>query len=305
MTLNSEPPHLLGQWLSTLHSAAGLSENTVSAYRRDASAFLRFLAQHDGEVVSTGRLENVQVGDVRAWMAHERRQGITPRSLARKLSAVKGFFSWLSESRGFDASAVASVRSPRFKPSLPRPVSEQAAGQIIGLAGRATGEKWKAARDEAVLLLLYGCGLRLSEALALTGGCVPLPDSLRIRGKGGKERVVPVLPLARNAVARYVELCPFAVDSKSPLFYSNRGKPLGQRAVRTIMEKARVNLGLPPSATPHALRHSFATHLLNAGADLRAIQELLGHRSISTTQTYTAVETSRLMDVYRHAHPRA
>lgn len=306
MTSTAKTPEgILGLWLAVLGSASGLSENTVAAYRRDVSGFMHFLSTYHGEEPSIDGLKAVRHGEVRAWMAHERRMGNSPRSLARKLSALRNFYSWMGDRLGFDATSVIFTRTPRFQRSLPRPVSEDAAGEIVEFAGSQAVEKWIAARDQAILVLLYGCGLRLSEALSLTGEALPLPETLRIRGKGGKERVIPVLPVAREAVSRYVELCMHPIYPNSPLFFGKRGRPLGQRAVRTLMERARISLGLPSSATPHALRHSFATHLLNAGGDLRAIQELLGHKSISTTQAYTAVESSRLLDVYSRAHPRA
>jgi integrase/recombinase XerC len=232
---------------------------------------------------------------------------MSARSLARALSAVKGFTRWLAEREGFDPTAILAARSPKFRRKLPRPLSEDAAREVIGVMGTQPREDWVAARDAAVVTLLYGCGLRISEALSLTGAESPLPDTLRIRGKGGKERVVPALPAARAAVAAYVRLCPFPVADEpgAALFRGARGGPLNPRLIAKAMEQARLALGLPASATPHAMRHSFATHLLTAGGDLRAIQELLGHASLSTTQAYTAVDTERLMEVYEQAHPRA
>ena len=242
---------------------------------------------------------------MRAWMAHQRCRGVSARSLARALSAVKSFYRWLAERDGFDATAVLSTRSPKFKHKLPRPLAEDAAKAMIETVELQATTGWIAARDAAVLTLLYGCGLRISEALGLTGASVPLPDSLRIRGKGGKERMVPVLPITREAVARYVTLCPYPIEADTPLFLGARGGKLNPRLIAKVMEQSRMQLGLPATATPHAMRHSFATHLLAAGGDLRAIQELLGHASLSTTQAYTAVDTARLMEVYEKAHPRA
>jgi integrase/recombinase XerC len=218
---------------------------------------------------------------------------------------VKGFTAWLAERDGSDASAVLSARGPRYRRKLPRPLSEDGARAMIDRAGSLPPADWIAARDAAVLTLLYGCGLRISEALGLTGAARPLPDVLRITGKGGKTRLVPVLPAARAAVDRYAALVPFDLTPAGPLFRGARGGPLNPRLIARAMEVARMQLGLPASATPHALRHSFATHLLAAGGDLRAIQELLGHSSLSTTQAYTAVDAARLMEVYEKAHPRA
>jgi integrase/recombinase XerC len=204
-----------------------------------------------------------------------------------------------------DATATLQTRAPRFRRKLPRPLAEDAARDVLADIGADAREPWIAARDTAVVTLLYGLGLRISEALGLVGAAHPLPEVLRITGKGGKERLVPALPAARAAVARYVALAPFEITPEAPLFRGARGGPLNPRLVQAAMERVRHRLGLPATATPHALRHSFATHLLVAGGDLRAIQELLGHASLSTTQGYTAVDTARLMDVYARAHPRA
>jgi integrase/recombinase XerC len=238
-------------------------------------------------------------------MAHERGRGVSARSLARALSAVKGFTRWLADREGAEATAVLSARAPRFQKKLPRPLAIDAARAVIGSVRENPAEDWIAARDAAVVTLLYGCGLRISEALGLTGASVPLPEVLRIRGKGGKERIVPVLPVARAAVDLYARLCPFPVERDAALFRGARGGPLSPRLIQKAMETARAQLGLPATATPHAMRHSFATHLLAAGGDLRTIQDLLGHASLSTTQAYTAVDTARLMEVYEKAHPRA
>ncbi len=295
----------LAGWLDHLRALDGAAENTVTAYRGDVAGFLAFMATHQGGAAGRAALASVTLRDMRAWMAHERARGIGPRALARALSAVKGFYRWLSERDGFDATAMLATRSPKFTKKLPRPLTEEAAGAVISTAGTQSGDGWIGARDAAVVTLLYGCGLRISEALGLTGRDAPLPEVLRITGKGGKERLVPVLPAARDAVAAYLRLCPHAREPDAPLFRGARGGALNPRQVQKAVERARLQLGLPASATPHAMRHSFATHLLNAGGDLRAIQELLGHASLSTTQAYTAVDTARLMEVYEAAHPRA
>ncbi|MCB2124607.1 MAG: tyrosine recombinase XerC [Rhodobacteraceae bacterium] len=297
----------LSGWLDHLAALDGAAANTVKAYRTDVTGFLAFLAQHHGESLGPARLARASQADMRSWMAHERGRGTSARSLARALSAVKGFTRWLAEREGFEPTAVLAARSPKFRRKLPRPLTEDAAREVIGVVGSKPREDWVAARDAAVVTLLYGCGLRISEALSLTGAESPLPDTLRIRGKGGKERIVPVLPAARAAVAAYVRLCPFPVEGEpaAALFRGARGGPLNARLIARAMEAARLALGLPATATPHAMRHSFATHLLSAGGDLRAIQELLGHASLSTTQAYTAVDTARLMEVYDRAHPRA
>lgn len=297
----------LMRWLDQLRALDGAAANTVSAYRRDVSGFLGFLAGHLGGAGGTAALVDLGQSELRSWMAAERARGLSARSLARSLSAVKTFLAWVADAEGADLTAVLQARGPRYLRKLPRPVAEGAAVDLIGVAAEVeTGRApWIAARDAAVLTLLYGCGLRISEALALTGADHPLPEVLRITGKGGKERLVPVLPAARAAVARYVDLMPHPPDPGAALFRGARGGALNPRLVQLVMEKARAQLGLPATATPHALRHSFATHLLARGGDLRAIQELLGHASLSTTQAYTAVDAARLMEVYEKAHPRA
>lgn len=283
----------------------GRSDNTVAAYRADTLRFLEFLTTYHGEPQSAGNLARVGIRDLRAWMAHERNRGLGARSLARALSSVKGFYRWLSDREGFDPSAVLSARAPRFDRKLPRPLSVDAAAQMLDAARLDANTPWIGARDVAVLTLLYGCGLRISEALGLMGREADMGERLIIRGKGDKERLVPVIAPARAAVAAYVRVCPFDIPPDGPLFRGARGGALSPRIVQKLVERLRHQLGLPATATPHALRHSFATHLLSAGGDLRAIQELLGHASLSTTQTYTAVDAARLMEVYDKAHPRS
>lgn len=295
----------LQAWLDSLSALRGSAANTLTAYGRDVTGFLAFMTEYRGGPQGLGALRDVAVSDMRAWMAAERGQGSSARSLARKLSAVKGLYRWLAEREGFEPTVVLSTRSPKFQKKLPRPLDEDAARAVVELVEVQSAAGWIGARDVAVLTLLYGCGLRISEALGLTGSDVPVPPVLRIVGKGGKERVVPVLPVARDAVAAYVRLCPWPLESGAALFRGARGGPLNARTIQAVTAKVRGQLGLPSSATPHALRHSFATHLLSAGGDLRAIQELLGHASLSTTQTYTAVDTARLMEVYDRAHPRS
>lgn len=296
---------LLADWLDQLGAVRGASPRTVAAYRRDVSGYLGFLAVHWGGPAGAAALGRVSTGDLRAWMAHERGRGLSARSLARALSAVKGFHGWLAESRGLAAPAVTATRGPRVKPRLPRPVAPDAARALIATVEAQSLEPWVAARDVAVVTLLYGCGLRISEALALRQADAPLPEMLRVRGKGGRERLVPVLPVAARAVEAYRALLPGSPAPSSPLFIGARGGALNPRAVQKAMAAARMQLGLPPTATPHALRHSFATHLLEAGGDLRTIQELLGHATLASTQVYTGVDQMRLMEAYAAAHPKA
>ncbi|MBU2934847.1 MULTISPECIES: tyrosine recombinase XerC [Pacificibacter] len=292
-------------WLDLQRALNGVSEHTITAYRSDVTGWLSFLMQHHGTGFGTGKIADLTISDMRSWMAFERGRGVGARSLARSLSAVKTFTRWIAERDGFDASGVLSARSPKFGKKLPRPLTADAAQDMISTVELQSSEPWINARDAAVLTLLYGCGLRISEALSLTGKDVPLTDTIRIVGKGNKERLVPVLPVARRAVADYIRECPFDLDDDTALFRGKRGGALNPRLISKVTEKARMQLGLPSTVTPHAMRHSFATHLLNAGGDLRAIQELLGHASLATTQAYTAVDTARLLEVYDAAHPRA
>jgi integrase/recombinase XerC len=296
---------LMEDWLAQLGGVRGMSPRTLMAYRRDVSGYLGFLALHWGGPAGAAVLGQVTTGDMRAWMARERGRGLAARSLARALSAVRSFHGWLAEARGIEAPAVSATRGPRLKPRLPRPVSADAARTLIATVEAQSLEPWLAARDAAVATLLWGCGLRISEALALRQADAPLGDSLRVKGKGGRERLVPVLRAAAATVEAYRAMLPFAPAAAAPLFLGARGGALGQRHVQKVMQAARMQLGLPATATPHALRHSFATHLLEAGGDLRAIQELLGHASLATTQIYTGVDQVRLMEAYMGAHPKA
>ncbi|TCP60873.1 integrase/recombinase XerC [Rhodovulum bhavnagarense] len=295
----------LARWQDELRALNGASNNTLKAYVADVQGFLAFLAGYHGEPAGLARLARVDLRDIRAWMAHERSRGVAPRSLARALSSVKSFYRWLGRQQGFEPTAVLSARAPKFPRKLPRPLAEDAACAVLDRVGESASVPWVAARDAAVVTLLYGCGLRISEALSLSGADAPLGEVLRIRGKGDKERIVPVIAPARDAVNAYTALCPHDLSPEEPLFRGVRGGALNPRLIARAMEQTRARLGLPSTATPHALRHSFATHLLNAGGDLRAIQELLGHASLSTTQAYTAVDTARLMEVYEAAHPKA
>lgn len=295
----------LADWLAQIAALQGAAANTVEAYRRDVARYLRFLSHHRGGAEGLARVATTTQSDLRAWMAEERSRGLSARSLARSLSAVKGFTAWAADRTGADATTVLSARGPKFRRKLPRPLSEDSAASLLDTIGDDAREDWIAARDTAIVTLLYGLGLRISEALSLTGADHPLPATLRITGKGGKTRIVPVLPAAAQAVAAYVAICPYDLAPAAPLFRGARGGPVNPRLIQSAVERARLRLGLPATATPHALRHSFATHLLSAGGDLRAIQELLGHASLSTTQTYTAVDAARLMEVYEKAHPRA
>ena len=295
---------LMEDWLGQLTAVRGRSQKTVDVYRRDIAGYLGFLTGHWGGTPGMDALGGVTLADLRAWMALRRSTGITARTLARELSAVRSFYHWLDKAHGVTCPAVHNVRTPKVAARLPRPVAPEDARRLI-LASGHNPEGWMAARDIAVLTLLWGSGLRISEALGLKQANAPLGESVRVTGKGGKERDVPVLPAARDAVEEYRRLCPYATEPQDALFLGARGGPLNPGIVQQAMKTARQALGLPATATPHALRHSFATHLLEAGGDLRAIQELMGHASLATTQVYTAVDPTRLMEIYDAAHPRA
>lgn len=250
-------------------------------------------------------LSSLHVSDFRAFLSKRRKDGLGPRSLARALSAVRSFFRFLDRHKGIRCEALAAVRTPKQPRSLPRPLSEDNARQVIDSIGDTAPEGWVAARDMAVLMLLYGGGLRISEALSLAAKDLNNGDMLRVIGKRNKERLVPLLPIVRTAIDQYLALCPYSPKGDAPLFLGVRGGRLGPRAVQAAMRQARIALGLPESATPHALRHSFATHLLGAGGDLRTIQELLGHASLSSTQLYADVDSALLLKTFQNAHPRA
>lgn len=294
----------LARWLAHLSGVKGYSPRTIEAYAADLRGFLGFLSGYHGGPAGVATLAALTQTDLRAWMAAERERGLSARSLARALSSVRSFMRWLADRDEVEPTMVLQAKAPKYLRKLPRPLSVEGAAEVIEDMGAAR-EGWIGARDLAVATLLYACGLRISEALGLRGADFPLPEVVRIKGKGGKERLVPVLPVARQAVAAYVAQCPWEVERDGPLFRGARGGALNPRLIARAMEEARARLGLPATATPHALRHSFATHLLAAGGDLRSIQELLGHASLSTTQAYTAVDAARLMEVYTSAHPRA
>lgn len=297
----------LSAWLEHLAHERRLAANTLEAYGRIGRGYLAFLQRHRGGPQRLADLGAVTAAEVRAHLA-ERRGGDHPlaaRSISQTLSAIRTFHAFLDRRCGTPAPQLALVRGPRIKASLPRPVSEdQARGLMQEPDADPDAEPWEAARDRAVLTLLYGCGLRISEALSLTFADAPLPETLRVTGKGGKIRMAPVLPTVRAAVDAWLALLPFPLEPGDALFRARRGGPLTPRHVQAMVQRLRDRLGLPASATPHALRHSFATHLLGAGADLRAIQELLGHASLSTTQKYTAVDARHLLEAYSAAHPR-
>ncbi len=295
----------LNAWREQMVHVRRLSPLTVEAYTYDVGDFLKFLLQHRGETVDLDALKHVTPSDVRGWLAVRREDGLGAHGVARAVSALRTFYMFLQKQNLVENIAIRRVRPPKLPPSVPKPVSIDGAQALLEEAEIIGSEPWIAARNVAMLTLLYGAGLRISEALGLNRGALPLPEALVITGKGNKQRVVPILPEARDAIEAYVKMCPFGAVRDDPVFYGARGKRLHPRIVQGLMQHLRRVLGLPESATPHALRHAFATHLLAAGGDLRAIQELLGHASLSTTQRYTAVDETHLLKVYESAHPRA
>ena len=292
-------------WLASLADARRLSPHTLRAYATTIERFDHFLHAHLGGTPTRAALAALTPADFRAYLALRRGDGLANASVARDVSALRTFFAWARRSEGLVCEGIAGLKSPRLARRLPRPVSPGDARGLVAAVGDAAREPWLAARDTAVLLLLYGAGLRIAEALALTGAVLPLGATLTVTGKRNKTRIVPLLPVVADAVMAYVALSPWPPSREAPLFRGARGGPLDPGIVRSAIRAARPALGLPDSATPHALRHSFATHLLARGADLRSIQELLGHASLSSTQIYTAVDAAQLLDVYRNAHPRA
>jgi integrase/recombinase XerC len=296
-------------WLAYLGTERQLSPKTSEAYARDLAQFLAFQAEHGNCLPDVPRLLALSARDVRAFLAARRGKGVGSRSLSRTLSALRMFYRFL-ERRGYGKNdAVRAVSLPKIPHSVPKPLTAPKATAVIESADLASpeAEDWIVARDTAVLTLLYGSGLRISEALSLTRREAPIKgrDMLRVLGKGGKMRVVPVLPITREAVEAYLDLCPVPLPGDGPLFVGAQGRQLSPRLIQLSIARMRGTLGLPDTATPHALRHSFATHLLGAGADLRAIQELLGHASLSTTQGYTEVDRAHLLKIYTSAHPRS
>lgn len=292
---------LIDDWRRFLAQDRRRSAHTVRAYVATAERLVEFLQDHRGSGVTQAMLATLTPGDLRAFLADRRMDGIGNASAARELSAVRGFLRYAAG----DEARVPAVKGPRVKRGVPRPISPDEAVALAQDVAEQRSEGWIGARDWAVLLLLYGGGLRISEALDLTGGILPLDETLRVTGKRGKTRIVPLLPQVREAIEAYLAVCPWPTAKEEPIFRGARGGPLSPALIRRAVQGARRRLGLPERTTPHALRHSFATHLLGRGADLRSLQELLGHASLSSTQVYTQVDAAHLLDVYRNAHPRA
>lgn len=306
-SLDGELQAIVTEWLDWLQGVRRASAHTVMAYQNDLNAFFLFLTQHLASVIGTQELEALGARDIRAWLASRMQANYSKTSTARAVSSVRHFYRYLGRTQDLDHAAIFHVSLPRLNKPLPRALSDAQALEAIDQIGELQTEAWAAARDEALLMLIYGCGLRISEALGLTLRDTGATDTLNILGKGKKQRQVPLLPIVMQALTRYVSLCPHLVGAApgTPLFVGLRGDALRPEVFRRQLQKLRRQLGLPESATPHAFRHSFATHLLAEGGDLRDIQELLGHESLSTTQRYTAVDVSRLLSAYTEAHPMA
>lgn len=306
MTPAGEPiASLIARYLAVCGDQRRMSPHTMRAYGLTLDRFADFLILHLGGAVVGGQLAALTAADLRGFLARRRGEGLAAASLARDVSALRGFLGWLRRSEGLACDAMAALKSPKQPRRLPRAVAPADVRELVDVVGDAAAVPWVAARDTAVLLLLYGAGLRIGEAMALTGAALPLGDRLMVTGKRNKTRVVPLLPRVAEAISAYVAACPFAPGPAQPLFRGLRGGALDAGTVRRAVQAARAVLGLPASASPHALRHSFATHLLARGADLRQLQELLGHASLSSTQIYTQVDAAQLLDAWAAAHPRA
>lgn len=292
-------------WLGNLKEVRNLSDNTLISYKHDVKSFIEFISTHTGSEVSIKYLNDMKISDFRSFLSYLRNKDISSTSIARIISSLKSFFNYLLNTNLIESTVVQSLRTPKQKKSLPRPISSELAIETIKHAQDMEKEKWIGMRNKSILMLLYGCGLRISEALNLNFEDINENDYLIIKGKGNKERMVPLMDYVKNDIENYIRECPKNFMKDDPLFVGKRLDRLSPRIIQYVLEKIRHNLSLPETATPHALRHSFATHLLDSGGDLRTIQELLGHSSLSTTQKYTKVETEKLYDAYSKTHPLA
>jgi integrase/recombinase XerC len=296
---------VVAEWRRWLTHERRLSPHTIGAYERDLRSFVTFLTLHLGEAPGLAALARLRPADFRAWLARRAGDGLGRASMARALSTLRGFFGWCERNGHLANHAIRSVRTPKLPHRVPRPLRAEDAFEILKQTGALAKQPWIGLRDVALFTLLYGCGLRISEALGLSAAQAPTADTLTVTGKGGKQRMVPVLPVIREALAAYRAACPYRLSADQPLFRGARGGALNPAVAQRAMRAARDWLGLPDTATPHALRHSFATHLMAGGGDLRSIQELLGHVSLTSTQRYTEIADTALLAAYRNAHPRA
>lgn len=296
---------VVSDWIRWLSLEKRFSPHTVSAYKRDLSVFLDFLTEHQGSSASIKMLSQLKTTDFRSYLANKKSKGLSATSLARSISTVRNFYRFLEINSISHNPVINNIRSPKRPHSIPKPIKPDEAIAAVTLSAENQAEEWVGLRDSAVFTLLYGCGLRISEALGLNRNVLPIESSLTITGKGSKQRMVPILPIVKKSIESYDSSIPFNLKSTDPLFIGVRGKRLDPGIIQKKMRSLRSALGLPATATPHSLRHSFATHLLSNGGDLRSIQELLGHASLSTTQQYIEVDSDKMIAVYDSAHPRA
>ena len=303
--MKSDLEYEYNNWINYLSNIKKLSHNSVISYKNDLSKFFIFFQDYIEKNVGLKEIEGIEISEFRSFLTYRRNSEISSNSIARNISSLKSFFRFLIKNNKIKESSVFNLKSPKLKKSLPRPINVDLAIQVIKQAEEIEGEKWIGLRNKAILILLYGCGLRISEALSLNYDDVQNEDHILIKGKGEKERIVPMMPYIKKGIENYLEACPKEIISGEALFIGKRFSRLSPRIIQYALEKIRTALSLPETATPHALRHSFATHLLDSGGDLRTIQELLGHSSLSTTQKYTKVETSKLLDIYKKSHPLA
>ena len=303
--MKSDLEYEYNNWLNYLSNIKKLSQNSVVSYKNDLSKFFIFFQDYIEKNIGLKEIESIKISEFRSFLTYRRNSEISSNSIARNISALKSFFRFLIKNNKIKESSVFNLKSPKLKKSLPRPINVDLAIQVIKQAEEIEDEKWIGLRNKAILILLYGCGLRISEALSLNYDDVQNEDHILIKGKGEKERIVPMMPYIKKGIENYLEACPKEIISGEALFIGKRFSRLSPRIIQYALEKIRTALSLPETATPHALRHSFATHLLDSGGDLRTIQELLGHSSLSTTQKYTKVETSKLLDIYKKSHPLA
>lgn len=303
--MNKSLEEHFNNWIEHLQKVRDLSQNTLISYKHDVTKFVEFIFIHNDKELTINDLNKLTISDFRSFLTNLRNQNLSNVSIARVISSLKSFFNYLIQSEIIENSAIQSLKSPKQKKSIPRPISAELAIEAIKYAEEIENEKWVGLRNKSILMLLYGCGLRISEALNLNFKDIKTEDYLLIKGKGGKERMVPLMDNIKSEIYKYINDCPKNFTNDDPLFVGKRMDRLSPRIVQYTLEKIRLNLSLPETATPHALRHSFATHLLDSGGDLRTIQELLGHSSLSTTQKYTKVETERLYEAYSRTHPLA
>ncbi len=304
-TLSEGGYRLIKDWEKYAFNYKNLSNSTIVSYSRDLKFFLSFMENYENINITISNLERIEPKDIRAWLAHEMKLGTTSTTLSRYVSSVKDFYNWLNETKLLNNESIFNIKIPKRERKLPRPIEENNILDIFSLIPKNNKLPWISARNVSVLSLLYGCGLRISEALNIKKQDYPFGEVLKIKGKGARERIIPIIPFVKDCTKKYVDLCPFIKNKNDFLFLGLRGKKLSARIIQKEILYCRKQLGLPENATPHALRHSFATHLLSAGGDLRTIQELLGHSSLSSTQIYTNVDPKRLIKVYKATHPKA